>query len=158
MSVVPTAATFVGDTALSVAATMSMVHLLKEAWTEATQVQGPPPTDPTHRRHSSAEQAVLEELDKTVGEYDSEVERATPTSLEVTPPKEADCVFFEDGDGGPSRHPKAFMTEVGGGIPMVRCEMLGSTHDSHVMSHDLLRPTPWSPPSPLWCVALATLP
>lgn len=109
-----------GDTALSVAATTSMVHLLKEAWTEAT--------DPAHRCHSSAEQAVLEELEKTVCEYDSERECATPTSLDTTPPREADSVFFEDGDGS-SRHPKAFITEVGaGGTPLVRCEMVRDCH------------------------------
>lgn len=103
-----------GDTALSVAATTSMVHLLKEAWPEATEVkdQGPPLMDPAPQCLLSSEPAVLEELEKSVGECNSEAKCDTPISLDSTPLRETDSVFFDEGDGH-SRHPKAFITEVG---------------------------------------------
>lgn len=103
-----------GDTALSVAATTSMVYLLKEAWTEAneTKEKGPPSMDPVSQDRSSLEQANLEDLEKPVGKCDSEVDCVVPTFLDTTPSQEVDSVFSDEVDGH-SQHPKAFITEVG---------------------------------------------
>lgn len=102
-----------GDTALSVAATTSMAHLLKEAWTEATEKkqQAPPSEDPAYQCHSSLEQAEWEELEKPVGKHDSEVECAMPSSLDIALSRETDSVFFDEEDRH-SQHLKAFITEV----------------------------------------------
>lgn len=103
-----------GDTALSVAATTSMAHLLNEAWTEATEKKekGPPFMDPESQVRSSLEQANLEDLEKAVGKCDSEVDCVVPTFLDTTPSQENDSVFSDEVNGH-SQHPKAFITEVG---------------------------------------------
>ena len=91
-----------------------MVYLLKEAWTEATEKKekGPPSMDPGSQDRSSLEQANLEDLEKTVGKCDSEVDCVEPTFPDTTPSQEIDSVFSDELDGH-SQHPKAFITEVG---------------------------------------------
>ena len=102
-----------GDTALSVAKTTSMVQILKEAWTEATDVKGNPPTPDLSaecRDILGSQDQSLSNLDITTeDDFDSESEFYTPTHMMDTP-SDADDVFHDNPEE--YRKKSVFITEV----------------------------------------------
>ena len=109
-----------GDTALSIAKTNSMVHLLKEAWTEASQERHALYPTPPHEQH------IMEEFDRLItepiqvdhdDEFDSDSEVCTPMATVTMVKSKSPALLGEEGPNDPPFCDPVFVTQVSGCTP-----------------------------------------
>ena len=111
------ATSLVGDTALTVAKTTSMVHLLKEAWTEASQEKrhAPSPTPSPNMDEGLVSTSSRQSLQGE--EFDSESDVYTPMATVAMAREKALHLSQEESVEGTPTNRHAFITQVSKSCP-----------------------------------------